>query len=118
MRNDLLYVGDIIEAIERIERYTTPDLGAIEHDKPSRSLVLRYLQIVGEAARSLSATLNGAHPEVPWRDIGRFRNRLVHQYFDIDLPVVRHIVAVEVPELKRQILPILEELRRAHPEHQ
>jgi uncharacterized protein with HEPN domain len=109
MRNDRLYLEDIAEAIERIEKYTATGLNALENDEPLQSLVLRYLQVIGEAVRSLSVELKERHQDVPWRDIGRLRNKLVHHYFDIDLPTIREIVVRDLPVLKQQINVILGE---------
>ena len=62
--------------------------------------MLRYLQVIGEAVRSLSPDVKERHPEVQWRDIGRLRNKLVHHYFAIDLPTIREIVVRDLPKLK------------------
>jgi uncharacterized protein with HEPN domain len=44
---------------------------------------MRQIQIIGEAARMVSAEFKQSHPEVPWTEIVGMRNRLVHEYFDI-----------------------------------
>jgi len=72
--------------------------------------VLRNLQIIGEAVRSLSAELKDAHPEVPWSEIVGMRHVLVHGYFDIDLAVVNEVIEHGLPDLKRRVAAILEEL--------
>jgi len=109
MRNDRLYLEDIAEAIARIDKYMPAGLDALDRDEPLQSLVLRYLQVIGEAVRSVSTDMKEQHPEIPWRDIGRLRNKLVHQYFDIDLPTIREIITRDLPELKRQVAAILQE---------
>jgi uncharacterized protein with HEPN domain len=61
----------------------------------------------------LSANIRESHPEVPWAKIIGMRNILVHNYFEIDLPVVWNAVEHELPDLKKQMRAILKELGEA-----
>jgi uncharacterized protein with HEPN domain len=61
----------------------------------------------------LSANIRESHPEVPWTKIIGMRNILVHNYFEIDLPVVWNAVEHELPDLKKQVRAILKELGKA-----
>ena len=74
---------------------------------------MQHLQIIGEASRALAANIREAHPEVPWGKIIGMRNILVHNYFEIDLPVVWNAVERELPNLKKQLNAILKELGEA-----
>ncbi len=69
-----------------------------------------HIQIIGEAARALSPELRDRHPEVPWLDIMDMRNVLVHEYFGIDLDIVWRVIDRELPNLKRKVKAILEQL--------
>ena len=69
---------------------------------------LLQLQIVGEAARSMSTETRKKHSEINWRDIIDFRNLLVHEYFRVDLQIVWQIVEQEIPTLKQKIDTILQ----------
>ena len=59
----------------------------------------RNLQIIGEAVNHLPEEITSAHPEIPWPQIRGFRNILVHQYFGVDLDVVRDVVETHLPPL-------------------
>lgn len=59
----------------------------------------RCLEIIGEAARALSLQAQQAYPQVPWRRIVGLRNRLSHEYGDIDYEEIFLIATVSVPEL-------------------
>ena len=61
MRNDRLYLEDIAEAIARIDKYMPAGLDTLDRDEPLQSLVLRYLQVIGEAVRSVSTDLKTDH---------------------------------------------------------
>lgn len=110
MNHDRRYLEDILEAIARIERYTTVDISILEHDEPVQSLVLRYVQIIGEAVRGLSPDLKSRYPDVPWRAIVSTRNILVHHYFDVDIPVIKEVVKRDLPDLKPRIAAMLASL--------
>jgi len=69
--------------------------------------MVRHIQVIGEAARSLSDEFQGRHSDTPWRDIVAMRHVLVHEYFGIDLDIVWRVVAVELPEPKRKIEAML-----------
>lgn len=59
----------------------------------------RNLQIIGEAVNHLPAVITDAHPEIAWPQIRGFRNILVHQYFGVDVDVVRDVVDTYLPTL-------------------
>ena len=112
MRDDLLRVADIREAIERIERYTVRGKAAFETDELIQNWqnwVVRHLQIIGEAVRGLTPEFRSRYPEVPWSEIIGMRTILVHRYFDIDPDVVWAAVERDLPLLRRQLATISEE---------
>lgn len=59
----------------------------------------RNLQIIGEAVNHLPEAITGTHPEIAWPQIRGFRNILVHQYFGVDVDVVRDVVETHLPPL-------------------
>ena len=79
----------------------------LDADRPLQHSLVRPLQIIGEAAGTVSEPFRAKHPEIPWRAMVGMRNRLVHAYFDVDLDVVWRTVKEELPELIAQIEPIL-----------
>lgn len=113
MRDDRERLQDILEAIEHIEKYAAKGRAVFEQDELIQIWFLQYLQIIGEASRALSTNIRESNPEVPWGKIIGMRNILVHNYFEIDLPIVWNAVERELPELKRQITSISKELGEA-----
>jgi len=110
MRDDRERLLDILEAIERIEKYAAQGQETFERDELVQTWIVHHLQIIGEASRTLSADLKDQHPEVPWSKIIGMRNILVHDYFGIDVDVVWSVVERDLPDLKRQIEARLQEL--------
>ena len=105
MRRDSERLQDIFDAIKRIQ--DRADLNQIENDEMLQVWVLYHLQIIGEAARALSSELTQHYSQIPWSKIIGLRNRVVHEYFDIDLDIVIDIVIYDLPDLKEQIKGIL-----------
>ncbi len=68
--------------------------------------VFRRLEIIGEAATKLPEDLRQKSPEIPWRDIIGTRNRLIHDYLEIDKDLIWQIIVKHLPELKQKIADI------------
>jgi uncharacterized protein with HEPN domain len=64
---------------------------------------IRLLEVLGEAAKNVSAELRASLPGIAWREIAGARDRLIHGYFDVDSEVVWSIVTQDLPELVRQL---------------
>jgi uncharacterized protein with HEPN domain len=97
----------ILEAIDRIDRYTQRGRQAFENDELIQNWVVWHLQVIGEAARALPESFRDQYPEVPWTEIIGMRHILVHEYFSIDLDIVWVAVQRDLPRLKSLIQAIL-----------
>ena len=108
MRHDDLYLADIIEAAEAIEKFLH---GVKREDFIGndllRSAVLQKLSIIGEAAARVSRDLQSRYPEIEWADIVGFRNIAIHAYFAVDWSIVWTAATHDAPDLKRKITKIL-----------
>ncbi|AKG22027.1 HepT-like ribonuclease domain-containing protein [Calothrix sp. 336/3] len=110
MRDNREKLHDILEAIERIEKYALQGREAFEENELIQTWFIQHLQIIGEASRVLSADIRDENPQVPWSQMIGMRNILTHNYFEIDLDVVWLVIERELPSLKPQIQAILEKL--------
>ena len=110
MRDDRDRLADVLVAIDRIRRYVQDDRTRFDTDELLQSAVVRWIEIIGEAARGVSDKVRAAHPEVPWRVITDMRNRVSHGYVDIDLDVVWNTVTRDLPKLQESVTRILAEL--------
>lgn len=109
MRDDRERLRDILEAIERIERYTDKGREEFMQDELIQTWVVHHVQIIGEAARKLSEKARAEHNEVPWPAIIAMRNILVHDYFTVDIDEVWSTIERDLPPLKAEVLSILED---------
>lgn len=110
MRDDGERLRDILEAIERIDRYTASDLDVLDESELIQNWVTRHLQIIGEACRHLNNSLREQYPDIPWQSIIGMRNILVHEYFEIDLDAVKAVLKQHLPILRSNVRRILEDL--------
>ncbi len=86
MRDFKLLLEDIIEAISAIERFVEGiDFEEFRSNDEKSSAVIRKFEIIGEAAKSLPENLKEKYPEIPWKEISGFRDKLIHFYFGIKM---------------------------------
>ncbi len=94
------------KAFERTEGVTLDELRGNE----DRVLALVHLlEILGEAAKAVSAETKEAHSEIPWTEMAATRDRLAHGYFSIDLEIVWQIARHDLPQVIQQITSLVEE---------
>lgn len=103
MKDPTIYMRHIRDAIARIETYTAQGREAFFANTMVQDAVIRNLEVIGEAVRSLPPDLRRRHPEIPWRSITALRNVLIHEYFGVDLEIVWRVVQRRLPALKRHI---------------
>lgn len=103
-RSSDLLLADIREALDKILTYTD---GMDAHDFAENSLVidavLRNIAVMGEAASKLPEGFIHAHPEIEWRKIVGMRNRLIHAYFGVSVPLIWQTIQCHMPELRSQL---------------
>lgn len=107
-RNVNLLLEDILSAAKKIKNYTI-DLKyeTFSFDEKTVDAVVRNFEIIGEGARRIPEEFKLLHPEIEWRRIIGFRNRIVHEYFDIDYSIMWEIIEDYLPELIEKITLLL-----------
>jgi uncharacterized protein with HEPN domain len=110
MRSERERLLDILEAIERIEKYAAKGKRAFEEDELIQNWMVNHITVIGEACRALPDDFQAQYANVPWADIIGMRNILVHHYFGIDEDAVWSVVEKDIPELKFNLETILREL--------
>lgn len=99
--NDLVYLGHVMDAIDKIEEYTT---GIDETKFKSTSLiqdgVIRQIEIVGEALRNVSREFRQKYSYLPWEDAIGMKDKLIYDYMGVDLEKVWETVTLDIPRLK------------------
>ena len=108
MRDYKLYLDDMLEAINRIEKYSKGmTLKRLKTDTLVLDGIVRNLEIIGEGAKNIPSQIKEKHLEIEWKKIAGLRDILAHEYFGIDLEVVWDIVKNKLPIFKSQVDRIL-----------
>ncbi len=106
MRSDDLYIGHILNAIADIEEYVRDaDFKRFSENVLLQDGVMRKLEIIGEAAKRLSPEFCDSTSTVPWKDICGMRDKLIHDYFGIDLMAVWKTATEDIGTLKQELEP-------------
>ena len=108
MNVDEVYLRHILDAIEKIEVYTSVGKGAFMEQSHWQDATIRQLEIVGEATKNISMSLRVQYPDIPWKRIAGLRDVLIHHYMGVDLSAVWEITQRDVPVLKQEVTAILE----------
>jgi uncharacterized protein with HEPN domain len=95
VKDDRLYLDQILERIARIEDFPNDGREAFWESLMMQDAVIRNFEVIGEAVKRLSPELQSHHPDVPWRRIADFRNVLIHDYDEVKLPLVWNIIQNE-----------------------
>jgi len=69
--------------------------------------VIRKLEVIGEAVKGISGDTRARHPEIPWRQIAGMRDKMIHEYFGIDLELVWRVVERDLPALEAAVAALL-----------
>jgi len=110
-RNWRLFVNDILECIEKIEKYISNlSYDDFVKDNKTKDAVVRNLEIIGEAANQIPLNIRKRYKDIPWVQIIGLRHRLIHGYFIVDYDIVWNIIKKELPDLKTKIKEILKDL--------
>jgi len=110
MKDDRIYLLHVRDAIQHIVNYTEAGKENFFSDRKTQDAVVRNLEIIGEATKRVSVTLKEAHPEIAWKPIAGMRDKLIHDYFGINLQLVWDAVVRDLPDLKRKIDLLLKDL--------
>ena len=98
------YLYDILDAIEKAADFIEGmDFNHFSEDDKTVFAVVRALEIIGEAARKIPPSVRAQYLEIPWREITGMRDKLVHDYFGVDLAVVWKTVKEDLPGLDNGI---------------
>ena len=109
MKDERDYIEHILECVEAIQSYTSEGRATLDDGK-TQDAVIRRLQVMAESTLRLSDIRKSSYPQIGWRHIRNFRNRLVHEYLGVDTEVAWNIIQDNLPALKIAVEAMLHEL--------
>ncbi|MBV6341159.1 HepT-like ribonuclease domain-containing protein [Candidatus Magnetobacterium casense] len=100
-RDSSLYIKDILNCIQNIEDFIAEmSYDEFASDIKTSSAVIRQLEIIGEASKNIPSDMRHQYENVPWSDMARMRDKLIHFYFGVDYEIVWKVIRLQLPKIK------------------
>ena len=109
MKDDRVYLQHIRDALQDIAEYCGNDHSAFFDDRMRQDATLRKLEIIGQAVKNLSDDTKSRQPAIPWRQIAGMRDKVIHDYFGVNLEIVWAVVQKDLPTLRVAIEALLKD---------
>jgi len=105
------FVQDILDSINDVENFIDGmEFEDFINDKKTIYSVVRAIEIIGEAAKNVPEQIRTKYPDVPWKQMAGMRDKLIHEYFGVDLEILWKTAKDDVPQLKTPISKVFEDM--------
>jgi uncharacterized protein with HEPN domain len=104
------YLEDIVRSIDEINQFTKGmDFKIFASDRKTVNAVLRSLEVIGEAAKKIPEKLRSKYLKIPWKKMAGMRDKLIHEYFGVDLVMIWKVINGELKSLRWEIKKMLKD---------
>lgn len=107
MSPDQIYLEHIRDALQDIAGYSSAGREVFLKERMRQDAILRKLEVIGQAVKNLSAAVKSRQPHIPWKQIAGMRDKVIHDYFGVNLDIVWAVVENELPRLKTAVSALL-----------
>ena len=111
IKNEKIFLKHILENILDIKDFSKGiSKREFEKNKLKQKAIIRSIEVIGEAVKNLSIGFTNEYPQIEWNKIAGMRDKLIHNYFGVDLDKVWEVIKRDLPILEKEIKNILLEL--------
>ncbi len=111
MKRDIRdFLNDILLYSAKAQEVLARGVTKIDQFTDEGMILILCLQIIGEAVKRIPEEVRNSHPEIPWKRVAGLRDRLIHDYWGTDMPIVMFVVRENLPKLEKTVNQILQEL--------
>lgn len=101
------YLKDIIDSINDIESFTVNmAFEDFAKDRKTINAVIRSIEVIGEAAKKIPKSTRDRYPSIPWKKMAGMRDKMIHEYFGVDIKILWKTIKEDIPPLK----PLFQEI--------
>ena len=111
-RSDAAFLEDILICVKKAQEFVQGmTYKEFTEDEKTYYAVIRAFEIIGEASKRISSGFRDKHPELPWKLMTGMRDKMIHDYFGVDLEVVWKTVNQNLPSVEPQLRLLLSEFQ-------
>jgi uncharacterized protein with HEPN domain len=107
------YLQDILDSIDDIENFVRGmGFEEFKRDRKTINAVVRSIEVIGEASKRIPRSLKARYRGVPWREMAGMRDKLIHEYFGVDVEILWKTAKDDIPPLKQVIQNMMKGLEK------
>jgi uncharacterized protein with HEPN domain len=107
------YLQDILDSINDIASFIMGmGFEEFKRDKKTVNAVVRSIEVIGEASKKIPRTLKAKHKGIPWKAMAGIRDKLIHEYFGVDVDILWKTAKDDIPPLKQVIQNMMKSLEK------
>jgi len=107
------FINDILDGMNKAMKFVEGmSYEEFIRDDKTVFAVIRAIEVIGEAAKKIPEDVRARYPDIPWRGIAGMRDKVIHEYFGVDLKIVWQTVSRAIPEVKPSFEKMLRDLER------
>lgn len=105
------YLQDILDSINDIEDFVRGmSFEEFKRDRKTVNAVVRSIEVIGEASKRIPRSLKAKCEKIPWKVMAGMRDKLIHEYFGVDVEILWKTVKDDIPPLKGLVEDMLKRL--------
>jgi len=110
-RDFIVYLKDMIDSSSKgINFISNMTYDEFIKDEKTQYALIRAIEVIGKASTKILKNIKDKFSEIPWREVSRMRNKLIHDYFGVNLKVVWKTGIEDLPDLKSKLQKMIESL--------